>query len=112
MLAEELGLADPEAGGDATELTQRCLAVRLMRIEGTVEMIQASLLEAAEHGETRHEHLLEHLDALRVDVGHNNRLLKELHKRGCFQLSRNCLLVTAALLLALWLYMVDYITNT
>ena len=55
---EELGLNDPEQlEGEATgALTQRHLAQRLFRIENTVELIQASLLEAAEHGETRHEH--------------------------------------------------------
>ena len=111
MLMEELGLVDQEPEVDPSELTQRRLALRLTRIESTVEMIQASLLEAAEHGETRHEHLLQHLEDLRDDVGRNHRLLRELRERGWCQLSRNCLLVTAAMLLVVWLYIVDYVTN-
>ena len=53
MLREELGLNDPEQlegeqSGELTgELTQRHLVQRLFRIENTVELIQASLLEAA-----------------------------------------------------------------
>ena len=108
MLMEELGLHDPEQPLDDYngKLTQRHLAQRLFKIENTVEMIQASLLEAAEQGETRHEHLLHHLEELRDDVVRNHRLLRELSNRGCFQTSRECIFVGALVVLALWLYFV------
>lgn len=108
MLMEELGLNDPERplNDTAGELTQRHLAQRLFKIENTVEMIQASLLEAAEQGETRHEHLLQHLEELKDDVVRNHRLLKELSDRGCFQTSRECMFVGALVVVALWLYFV------
>ena len=114
MLREELGLHDPERplNGEATgELTQRHLVQRLFRIENTVELIQASLLEAAEQGETRHEHLLQHLEDLKDDVVRNHRLLKELRDRGCFRTSRECLFVGALAVVALWLYFVHAVTG-
>jgi len=117
MLREELGLLDleqplggepsDESAGELTgELTQQHLVQRLFRIENTVELIQASLLEAAEHGETRHEHLLQHLEDLKDDVVRNHRLLRELRDRGCFQTSRECLFAGALAVVALWLYFV------
>lgn len=114
MLMDELGMNDPErplVGDAAGELTQRHLAQRLFRIENTVELIQASLLEAAEQGETRHEHLLQHLEELKDDVVRNHRLLKELRDRGCFQTSRECLFVGALAVLALWLYFVHAVVG-
>ena len=97
---------EPSADDAANELTQRHLAQRLFKIENTVEMIQASLLEAAEQGETRHEHLLQHLEELKDDVVRNHRLLKELRDRGCFRTSRECMFVGALAVVALWLYFV------
>lgn len=101
-------MEDFESSADdaANELTQRRLAQRLFKIENTVEMIQASLLEAAEQGETRHEHLLQHLEELKDDVVRNHRLLKELRDRGCFRTSRECMFVGALAVVALWLYFV------
>lgn len=116
MLAEEryqeIGLSTTtHANDDDTHLTQRHLAQRLLRIESTVELIQNSLLEAAETGETRHEHLLQHLQELKDDVVRNHKLLNELKQRGCFSCGRECMFVGVLFLVAMWLYFVhNYFT--
>lgn len=104
---EELGLQ--ERGDDAQALTQRNLAQRLFRIESTVELIQNSLLEAAETGESRHEHLLQHLQELKDDVVRNHKLLHELRQRGCLRWNRECAFVLLLALVALWLYFVHHV---
>ena len=81
---------------------------RLFNIEKTVELIQNALLEAAEAGETRHEHLLAHLERLQDDVSRNQSMLQEMRRRGCVR--RECVFLFLVLGVALWLYVVHALT--
>ena len=94
---------DAQDAQDDSLLTQRHLAQRLTSIEMTVEMIQSALLEAAETGETRHEHLLLHLQELKDDVVRNHTLLKELRRRGCVR--KECVFLVVVVGVVAWVYM-------
>ena len=103
MQAQRVELVEGEEELDS-QLTQRNLAQRLTSIETTVDMIQSALLEAAEAGETRHEHLLLHLQELKDDVVRNHTLLKEMRRRGCVR--KECVFTAVVLGVVLWVYMI------
>lgn len=103
--AFEASFDDPE---DAAAPQRNHLVRRLFNIEKTVELIQNALLEAAEAGETRHEHLLAHLERLQDDVSRNQSMLQEMRRRGCVR--RECVFLFVVLGVALWLYVVHALT--
>jgi type II secretory pathway predicted ATPase ExeA len=78
---------------------------RLSRIERTVETIQNALMEAAEMGESRHEDLVRQLHDISDEVGHNQKLLRELRRQGCVR-KQTCFFVMLLVTVCGWLYIV------
>ena len=104
--AARLAYEDPE--DVYAETSRGNLVRRLFNIEKTVELIQNALMEAAETGESRHEHLLAHLERLQDDVSRNQSMLREIRRRGC--VGRECVFVFIVLGVLLWLYAVHTLT--
>ena len=80
---------------------------RLSRIERTVETIQNALMEAAEMGESRHEDVVRQLHDIADEVGRNQKILRELRRRGCCMRRENCLFVILVVVVCAWLYFVQ-----